>query len=223
MTSSTSTSRSRPRPDHPEAVELSRTARPEGSDHLNWRLNSTDAAASPDEAAERRTRDDAAVLQYLLGYAGVPDRGPAAEALLRRLVRQGDADALTPGPAVPRHFLEAVESVVTSAAVVDHPLTARGTRPASGIDDPAQALRTPAPGAAEPEPPVAAAVPFRTTSSAPTETGTSGETTGPAWSHGVRARPVHLHGRGRERPAGRGAGRRGGLAPRPPSHHRRPA
>ncbi|MBD2827328.1 hypothetical protein ID875_00575 [Streptomyces globisporus] len=144
-------------PDHAEAVELSRTARPEGSDHLNWRLHSTDPAATPEEAAERRTCDDAAVLQHLLGYAGVPGRGPAAEALLRELVRQSATG--TPGPAVPQHFLRAVESVVTSAAVVDHPLTARGTRPPSGIDDPSQALRTPAPRSADPGTPVPAAVP----------------------------------------------------------------
>ncbi|MBK3547308.1 lonely Cys domain-containing protein, partial [Streptomyces sp. MBT60] len=159
-------------PDHAEAVELSRTAMPEGSDHLNWRLHSTDPATSPEEAAELRTRDDVAVLQQLLGYAGIADRGPATEALLRRLVRQSDTDTGTPGPAVPQHFLQAAESVVTSAAVADHPLTARGTRPPSGIDDPAQALRTPAPGNVDPEAPVRAAVPFRTTSAAPAETGT---------------------------------------------------
>ncbi len=136
-------------PDHAEAVELSRTARPEGSDHLNWRLHSTDPAATPEEAAERRTRDDAAVLQHLLGYAGVPGRG-AAEALLRELVRQSATGTPAPGPAVPQHFLRAVESVVTSAAVVDHPLTARGTRPPSGIDDPSQALRTASPAARTP-------------------------------------------------------------------------
>ncbi|NEC45893.1 hypothetical protein G3I63_30045, partial [Streptomyces sp. SID8016] len=167
-------------PDHAEAVELSRTARPEGSDHLNWRLHSTDPAATPEEAAERRTRDDAAVLQHLLGYAGVPGRGPAAEALLRELVRQSATGAPAPGPAVPQHFLRAVESVVTSAAVVDHPLTARGTRPPSGIDDPSQALRTPAPRSADPGTPVPAAVPFRTTSSAPTETGAATRAPGAA-------------------------------------------
>ncbi|NEA11090.1 hypothetical protein G3I27_23410, partial [Streptomyces sp. SID10692] len=167
-------------PDHAEAVELSRTARPEGSDHLNWRFHSTDPVATPEEAAERRTRDDAAVLQHLLGYAGVPGRGPAAEALLRELVRRSATGTPAPGPAVPQHFLRAVESVVTSAAVVDHPLTARGTRPPSGIDDPSQALRTPAPRSADPGTPVPAAVPFRTTSSAPTETGAATRAPGAA-------------------------------------------
>ncbi|WP_143588602.1 lonely Cys domain-containing protein, partial [Streptomyces albovinaceus] len=177
-------------PDHAEAVELSRTVTPEGSDHLNWRLQSTDPATSPEEAAERRTRDDAAVLQQLLGYAGIPDRGPEAEALLRRLVRQSDTGTGTPGPAVPQHFLQAVESVVTSAAVADHPLTARGTRPPSGIDDPAHALRTPTAGSVDTEAPVRAAVPFRTTSAAPTETGTPSRTPASATDSDADVRPA---------------------------------
>ncbi|WP_435195188.1 hypothetical protein [Streptomyces sp. NRRL F-5630] len=144
-----------PASDHPEAIELSRTPRPDDSDQLHLRLHTHDTSLSPEARDEQRERDDATALHELLHYAGVPDRGRSAKALFRRLVRQSDSYGLMadhsrlPDPAgiaVPLHYLRTVESVIDTGAVLrDHPLSARGTRPPSGIDDPARAPRMLAP------------------------------------------------------------------------------
>ncbi|WP_344285724.1 hypothetical protein, partial [Streptomyces hebeiensis] len=164
-------------PGHSEAIELSRTPRPDDSDQLNWRLHTVDPAASPEETAERQARDDAAVLHKLLNYAGVPDRGREAEAVLRRLVRQSDSHDLMadpgrqpdPAPAVPLRYLGTIEDVIqsvtgTDASVIDHPLSARGTRPPSGMDDPVGAPQMLAPDQSDPAGPIVPPAPVRTAS-----------------------------------------------------------
>ncbi|MGW2212996.1 lonely Cys domain-containing protein, partial [Streptomyces sp. NPDC001781] len=160
-----------PAPGHFEAVELSRSPQPDDTDQVHWRLHTVDPAASPEETAARQARDDAAVLHKLLNYAGVPDRGPAAEALLRRMVRPGDGGTAGPGPlsdpapAVPLHYLETIENAVgAGGAVLGHPLAARGTRPRSGVDDPARAPQMLAPDRADRDTPIAPATPVRTAS-----------------------------------------------------------
>ncbi|MDX3329532.1 hypothetical protein PV405_33555, partial [Streptomyces sp. ME02-6979-3A] len=173
-----------PAPGHSEAVELSRTPWPGDVDQLNWRLHTADPAAAPEVTAARQVRDDAAVLHMLLNYAGVPDQGPAVDALFRRLVRPSDGDGTTagpgrsadPSPAVPLSYLGTLESVIaTHAVVLDHPLTARGTRPPSGVDDPARALRMPTtdPTDHSDTVPIAPAAPVRTTSTPTTPTTTT--------------------------------------------------
>ncbi|MFE1458919.1 hypothetical protein ACFW7K_29640, partial [Streptomyces sp. NPDC058735] len=164
-----------PAPAHSEAVELSRSPQPDDTDQVHWRLHSVDPAAAPEETAARQARDDAAVLHMLLNYAGVPDRGRAAEGVLRRLVLSVDGGTAGPGrrsdpaPAVPLRYLETIENAIGAHdAVLDHPLSARGTRPPSGVDDPARApqmLAPDRPDRTDRDVPVAPATPVRTASS----------------------------------------------------------
>ncbi|MFC8277852.1 hypothetical protein ACFUJR_36045, partial [Streptomyces sp. NPDC057271] len=111
--------------DHPEAVELSLSDQPEGSNQLSFRLHSDNADAALHEA------DDADLLHEMLHYAGVSDRKHDANSLFRRTPDRADSHGLMaePGlpttPGLPVSYLEQIELAHASGPVLrDHPLGA---------------------------------------------------------------------------------------------------
>ncbi|MEW1773108.1 hypothetical protein [Streptomyces sp. NPDC086777] len=108
------------RPDHPEAVEISRGERPDRAwDQFTFPLGTHEGA-----------RDDARALHELLHYGGLPDRYHDATTLFRRLERQTDRTGLMADIDtidVPDTYLRAIAEVTDSGPVLrDLPYTADG-------------------------------------------------------------------------------------------------
>lgn len=142
-----------PRPDHPEAVEISRSDQPADAwDQFTFPLGTHEGV-----------RDDARALHELLHYAGLPDRYHDATTLFRRLERQTDRAgvmATVDSIDVPDAYLRAIAEVTESGPVLrDLPYTGDGTPAAvapgltgtaarelllSGEPDPVAPARSPA-------------------------------------------------------------------------------
>lgn len=104
-------------PDHPESIELTRTAAPEFSDQLHIRLHTGDPA---DPADLTPHFDDAVVLHELLHYTGLANHGLSPDSVFRHLAVQTDAYGIMTGNRdlsrnpVPQHYLDTIEEVTDS-------------------------------------------------------------------------------------------------------------
>ncbi|MEW2168296.1 hypothetical protein AB0912_35685 [Streptomyces sp. NPDC007084] len=109
-----------PRPDHPEAIEISRSGQP----RLEW-----DQFTFPLGTREN-IADDARALHELLHYAGLPDRYRDPSTLFRRLERQTDRHGVMADVdtiEVPEAYARAIEAVTDSGPVLrDLPNTGEG-------------------------------------------------------------------------------------------------
>ncbi|MFJ9900775.1 hypothetical protein ACIQPR_46375 [Streptomyces sp. NPDC091280] len=115
------------RPDHPEAVEISRGDAPEHAwDQFTFPLGTHEGV-----------RDDARALHELLHYVGVPDRYHDDTTLFRRLEGQSDRSGLMADIDtidVPDTYLRAIAEVTDSGPVLrDLPYTEDDGRPAAAV------------------------------------------------------------------------------------------
>ncbi|WP_431946915.1 hypothetical protein [Actinacidiphila sp. bgisy167] len=116
-------------PEHPEAIELSRTTGPAPSDQLHFRLHAVVPSATAEAAQRLRNVNDATVLHEVMHYAGLPDRAQDDNSLFRRLAGRADdrgvmarTDEL-PDVVVTEDDLRIFEEVADSGPVVrSHPL-----------------------------------------------------------------------------------------------------
>ncbi|MFE8950389.1 hypothetical protein [Streptomyces sp. NPDC007856] len=125
-------------PDHAEAIELSRSAEPGGSDQLHIRLHTQDPTVDPAVSERDSALDDATALNEFLRYAGLGDSGMVPGSVFRHLAAQADAHGAMAGhrdlttAVVPPHHLDAIEQVSESGPLL--PETAH--EPASPADTP---------------------------------------------------------------------------------------
>ncbi|MEU8788320.1 hypothetical protein [Streptomyces sp. NPDC048643] len=108
------------RPDHPEAIEISRSDRPGRDwDQFTFPLGTREGIA-----------DDARALHEMLHYAGLPDRYHDPSTLFRRLERQSDRHGVMADIdtiEVPEAYARAIEAVTDSGPVLrDLPNTGDG-------------------------------------------------------------------------------------------------
>lgn len=140
------------RPDHPEAIEISRSDQPVREwDQFTFPLGTREGLA-----------DDARALHELLHYAGLPDRYHDASTLFRRLERQADQRGVMAGAdtfEVPDAYVRAIGAVTDSGPVLrDLPRTGAGA-PGLSRDAARAALLAPDPEQV-PLPRAPAAAPF---------------------------------------------------------------
>ncbi|MCY0960247.1 hypothetical protein [Streptomyces sp. H27-H5] len=140
------------RPDHPEAIEISRSDQPVREwDQFTFPLGTREGLA-----------DDARALHELLHYAGLPDRYHDASTLFRRLERQADRRGVMAGAdtfEVPDAYVRAIAAVTDSGPVLrDLPRTGAGA-PGLSRDAARAALLAPDPEQV-PLPRAPAAAPF---------------------------------------------------------------
>ncbi|MEU3519443.1 hypothetical protein ABZ770_29915 [Streptomyces sp. NPDC006654] len=114
------------RPDHPEAVEISRSERPERAwDQFTFPLGTHEGV-----------RDDARALHELLHYSGLPDRYHDASTLFRRNEEQADRTGLMANIDtidVPDTYLGSIAEVTDSGPVLrDLPYTEDGEPAVTG-------------------------------------------------------------------------------------------
>ncbi|MER5657477.1 hypothetical protein ABT076_31165 [Streptomyces sp. NPDC002131] len=99
------------RPDHPEAIEISRSDQPVGDwDQFTFPLGTREGIA-----------DDARALHEMLHYAGLPDRYHDPSTLFRRLERQSDRHGVMADIdtiEVPEAYARAIEAVTDSGPVL---------------------------------------------------------------------------------------------------------
>ncbi|WP_427924629.1 hypothetical protein [Streptomyces sp. cg40] len=112
------------RPDHPEAVEISRGDAPQRAwDQFTFPLGNHEGV-----------RDDARALHELLHYSGLPDRYHDVTTLFRRLEEQSDRSGLMAdidSIDVPDTYLQAIAEVTESGPVLrDLPYTGEDGKPA---------------------------------------------------------------------------------------------